>query len=124
VINVEDTSPNRVASGDLIPVGECEINMSSPKMFIDGEVYSIFKQFSRKGDAKAASEIARRTGLFKHIRVVETPKQHPFYKEKYSVAVRGVARDVSNLTASQIMKETNAPKNIEYDRRTGKIRNW
>jgi len=46
--------------------------MTSPKMFIDSELYSIFKQYSRKGDAKAAAEIARRTGLFKHIRVVET----------------------------------------------------
>lgn len=98
--------------------------MTLTRIFIDGEIYSIFKQFARKGDAKAAAEIARRTGLFKHIRVVETPKTHPNYKEKYSVAVRGVARDVSNITAKQLMKETNAPKNVEYDRRTGKIKNW
>jgi hypothetical protein len=94
------------------------------KIPVDGEIYSIFKQFARKGDAKAAAEITRRTGLFKHVRVVETPKYHPDYKEKYSVAVRGVARDVSNITAKQLMKETNAPKNVEYNRRTGKIKNW
>jgi hypothetical protein len=95
------------------------------KLIIAGEMYHIFKHYTVKADAKAYAEVARRAGLFKHIRVQELPKNHPLHGGgKYVLAVRGVVRDVSKLTAASLMKEIKAPKTLEYSKRTGKIKGW
>jgi hypothetical protein len=97
----------------------------SDKLIIGGEMYHIFKHYTVKADAKAYAEVARRTGLFKKIRVHELPKNHPLHGGgKYVLAVRGVVRDVSGLTAASLAKEIGAPKRIEYSKRNGKIKNW
>ena len=97
----------------------------SDKMMIGGEMYHIFKHYTVKADAKAYAEVARRTGLFKSIRVQELPKTHPLhFHGKYVLAVKGVARDLKGLSAASLMKEIKAPKRIEYSKRTGKIKNW
>ena len=98
--------------------------MTLEKIMVGDEMYSIFEHQTRKAVATAHAEIARRTGMFKSVRVIEVGKTHPYYKQgKYVVAVRGVTRDVSNTTAEQIMKETGAPKRVEWDR-NGKLKNW
>jgi len=95
------------------------------KLMIGGEMYHIFKHYTVKADAKAYAEVARRSGLFKNIRVHELPKSHPLhFHGKYVLAVRGVTRDVKGLSAESLMKEIKAPKRIEYSKRTGKIRGW
>jgi len=99
--------------------------MPHDKLMIGGEMYHIFKHYTIKAEAKAYAEVARRTGLFKSIRVHELPKTHPLHKNgKYILAVRGVARDLKGVSAESLMKETRAPKKIEYNKRTGKIVNW
>jgi hypothetical protein len=95
------------------------------KLIIAGEMYHIFKHYSVKADAKAYAEVARRAGLFKKIRVHELPKNHPLHGGgKWVLAVRGVVRDVSGLTAASLAKEIKAPKRIEYSKRTGKVKGW
>lgn len=94
------------------------------KIMVGDEMYSIFEHQSRKAVATAHAEIARRTGMFKSVRVVEVGKTHPYYKKgKYVVAVRGVAR-VPTESASEMRKRLGAPERVEFNRRTGKITNW
>lgn len=95
------------------------------KIFINGEMYTIFEHHRQKAIATARAEVARRSGLFKSIRVQELPKSHLNYKNgKWVIAIRGVARDLTNVTAQSLIKETGAPKNIEFNRRTGQLKNW
>jgi hypothetical protein len=98
--------------------------MTLEKIMVGDEMYSIFEHQTRKAVATAHAEIARRTGMFKSVRVIEVGKTHPYYKQgKYVVAVRGVAY-VPKESASEMRKRLGAPERVEFNSKTGKITNW
>ena len=89
--------------------------MVHEKIFVAGELYAIEGKYPRKGDAVVRANIARKTKLFKSVRVIK-------HDNKYLVCVRGVNRDLKGLTAKKLSEETGLKGTLEYDRRTGRMK--
>jgi hypothetical protein len=79
--------------------------MPSPRINIGGKIFFIFDQYKTKSEATKKANLARRTGLFEHVRVVLMPVQHPAYKAKYAIACRGSKRDPNSVSAKQLARE-------------------
>jgi hypothetical protein len=86
----------------------------SDKILIDGGFFTVASRHKKKGDATVRATVAKKTGLFKEVRVAKSRGEHV-------VAVRGSARDPTNISAESLRKETGLPETIKYNRRTGRI---
>jgi hypothetical protein len=81
---------------------------------LGGKIYHVEGTYSKKGDAVVRADIAKRTKLFASVRVV--PREG-----KYLLCVRGVVRDLTNVTAKSLMRETGEKSGkLCYDRTTGR----
>lgn len=89
-----------------------------PKRVMIGDlIYTVQGVYPHKGDASARARITRKTRLFKSVRIIKR-------KEGWVLCVRGVKRNPDGLTAQQLMRETGAPRQARYDKKTGRLLNW
>lgn len=88
--------------------------MERKKIMIDSEIYTVFEEYRRKGDAVVREQIAAKTGLFKKLRTIKRGG-------RWLLCIRGVARDVSKITPEALMTQCGEkPGIIHYDRNTGR----
>ena len=71
--------------------------MTNQKILIDSEVYTVFEEYKRKGDAIVREQIAAKTGLFKKLRTIKR-------NGKWLLCMRGVSRDITGITPESLMK--------------------
>jgi hypothetical protein len=79
--------------------------MTRAHVNIEGMIFHVVDQYSKKSEANKRAALTRRTGIFENVRVIETPKSHPMYKAKYSLCVRKVLRDPDTLSGKKLMRE-------------------